>query len=220
MKSFEAKKQKNEPLDYERIARDEWELADERSYISFDKFFDNLPFSEFNKYEYGKIHDAGINAPLTNSNRHSYSSFSVDVNGQKLTFSSSNSITAPPYFSDNKDWTKRNLMIYISVNTGGASGGSCYDTGEDDGAFPYDGESIYLSDFLDYLKPKLDVILEDYANTKSSSELIELLRTQDYNLIREDSYSNYEYYGNYDDYGVLYITLYDLFKFLAKNDAF
>jgi hypothetical protein len=44
IKSFEAKKQKNDNLsvdDQISRLRDEWELADERSYISFDKFFDN-----------------------------------------------------------------------------------------------------------------------------------------------------------------------------------
>ena len=224
VKSFEAKRQnkvlQSKSNDYEDVknsVRDEWELVDERSYVTFDKFFDNFPFDIFSEYNTELIDSAGIDAP-----RYIYNNYvTIDVKGQKLNFYSSSSygISAPSYFNSDHDWIKRNLMIYITFKTGGASGGSCWDTGDDDGAQPYEVTPLDLSDFLEYLKPKLDVIVEGYANTKSASELIELLR-QDYGIIHEDSYSHTEYYGNYDDYGVLYMTLYDLFKFLAKTDSF
>ena len=232
MKKFEANRQKRGLIETPAMevakrnaellsrAKDEWEWADERSYVSFDKFFDGFPFDIFSNHEYSKISYSGVYAPYSSRGGSQYSSsVTFDVRGSKMNFYSKDKIISSghPYLPDNQDWIKRNLMIMITCNTGGYSGGSCWD--DSDPQPYYEHDSIELSDFLEYLKPKLDAVLEGYANTKSSSELIELLRS-DYNLVKEDSYTNYEYYGNSDDYSVMYITLYELFKFLAKNDAF
>jgi len=93
----------------------------------------------------------------------------------------------------------KELVIYMRWSEGGAQGGNCWN---DDEPEEYDGEG----------KPKfkvLDMVLEiltpgmTYLQYKAVEEL--LISTTKH---------EWEYYGNYDNYGIEYIKLKDLIDLL------
>ncbi len=90
-------------------------------------------------------------------------------------------------------------VIYMRWNTGGVSGGSCWD---DSDPQEYYGDSKPRFTVLDLVLKKLrpDLSYLDY-------KLVE-------GLIRSNTGTRYEYYGNYDDYEVEFIVLSDLYKLL------
>lgn len=87
--------------------------------------------------------------------------------------------------------------------TGGVSGGSCWDSSD---PRPYTENNT----------PKgfeaLDKILEVVCPTISFLQYKKLSE-----LINSASATNYEYYGNRDDYEYQYVNLKDLYDFLLKN---
>lgn len=98
----------------------------------------------------------------------------------------------------------KDMAIYMRWSTGGASGGSCWDTEEDDGAQPYDGES----------EPKfivLDKVLAKIVPTLTFSDYREIEK-----CIISTETSEYHYYGNYDDWGIKYLPLPVLYKKLEE----
>lgn len=230
IKKFEGKKSTPVPTEEEFLAvyRDKCEDLDDRSYITFDQFFDGLDFDIFSNHDYNKFHSAGVYASRIRGGSTSRwrptfgGSFEITIKGQRLNFFTSNEYgpICPTGLENSLDWKKRNVFFYAEVNTGGASGGSCYDTGDDDGAQPYDGKELDLNDFIfSYLKPILNDILASHANDKSSEELCQILYNNP-SIINEDSRSDTQYYGNYDDYSCYYITLGDLYQFLSENNSF
>jgi hypothetical protein len=119
-------------------------------------------------------------------------------------------------FND-KEWQKRNGRISISVRTGGASGGSCWDTGDDPGAEPYDTrETAEFSKLKPYIEHILFYIL---GHNHLLYDIKQLVDEIPYNIIHEDTYTNYEYYGNYDDYSFMWVTLWDLYKYMNDKRA-
>ena len=233
VKKFEGRKPKVNPVpptEEEILAayKDKCEDLDDRSYITFDQFFDGLDFEIFSKHDYNKFHEAGVYASRIRGGSTSRwtptfgGSFELTVKGQRRHFFTSNEYgpICPVGLENSLDWKKRNVFFYAEVNTGGASGGSCYDTGDDDGAQPYDGKELDLNDFIfSYLKPILNDILASHANDKSPEELCQILYNNP-SIIKEDSRSETQYYGNYDDYSCYYITLGDLYQFLSENNSF
>lgn len=231
VKKFEGRKAKTTPAPQteEQILsayKDECDDLDERSYITFDQFFEGLDFDAFSNHDYNKFHESGFYAGKIRKPSSRYGSgyggdFEINVKGQRINFYTGGyGPICPTGLENSLDWKKRNVFLYADVNTGGASGGSCWDTGDDDGAQPYDGESLDLNDFLfSYLKPILENILHSHANEKSAQELCQVLYNNP-SIIREDSTSDYQYYGNYDDYSCYYITLGDLYQFLSENNSF
>jgi hypothetical protein len=228
IKKFEAKNTKvnsTQQTEEEMLSsyKDKCEDLDDRSYITFDEFFDGLDFEIFSKHDYNKFYESGVSASRIRGGSSARGGFEVTIKGQRLNFYTSigyGGPACPTGLENSLDWKKRNVFLYAEVNTGGASGGSCWDTGDDDGAQPYEGDSLDLNDFVfSYLKPILDDILSSHANEKSAQELCQILYN-DSSIIHEDSRCNHEYYGNYDDYSCYYITLGDLYQFLSENNSF
>lgn len=199
----------------------EWEDVDMFSSVTFDEFFDRFPF-DFHLPE-GHIHndfyDCGISIATECSKKFAKVMSSKNIYCMSYEFGSKcpdfvkNDIN--PNFYD--DWSKRNVVIFAYVNTGGYSGGSCYDE-DNEGATPYDGNDIDIDIFLAYLKHFIDCILYSHTNTKSSDELISIISNK--GIIHNSLWTNHEYYGNSDDYECYYITLYDLFRVFSENDCF
>ena len=222
LKKYEAargvrgKQIKTTPDNIEEILKDykyHCDDMDEKSPITFEQFLNGLDFSMFSKHDYQDFNESGLNGPKDSCNN-------ITVGNQTIYCSYDYGPYAPKGLDKSTDWCKRNSFIWAEVNTGGASGGSCWDTGDDDGAQPYDGNSLDLHDFIySYLKPKLQEILSTQASTKTATELCDILYNNP-GIIKEDSRRNNEYYGNYDDYECYYITLEDLFKFLYENEGF
>lgn len=227
IQKFEARKSKNDLDREEDLRRQEEEAVknyqyhiedlDEMSAITFDQFLNSLDLNMFHKHSHD-FYGAGISAPK-NSGTSTRKRHSIRINEYSIWYSEYGPY-APTGLGNLEDWNKRNLFFWAEVNTGGASGGSCWDTGEDDGAQPYDGDSLDLRDFIyDYLKPILRSILEMQVTTVTADELCEILYHNPEN-IHVDSRCNHEYYGNYDNYSCYYMTLENLFIFLSKNGGF
>jgi len=92
--------------------------------------------------------------------------------------------------------TEKDYLIYQRWNSGGVAGGSCWDEGEGHN-YEYshpDPKFTILEIVLDELCP--DITLKNYN---------EVLK-----LIKENETTNWEYYGNYDNYQIRYIRLKDL----------
>ena len=198
--------------------KDQCEQIDLGSSITFDRFFDNLDFSAFSNCP-SKFSNTGI-LPY---GQHEFKVLIKDGSEVVSIYNYPNEYCRKngSNLSSLMEWKKRNCFLYAEVNTGGYSGGSCWDEGDDPGAQPYEGESLDLHDFVyQYLKPILENILYEYHHDKSVDELCEILYSSSYNIIGEDSRYNNEYYGNGDDYACHTITLGDLFKFLLENGCF
>lgn len=198
--------------------KDECEDLDDRSYITFDEFFESLDFDIFLKHDDSKFYNSCMCASRCRSNFRG--SFEIDIKGSRMHFFESTEYgpTCPAGLERSLDWKKRNVFFYAEVNTGGASGGSCWDT--DDGAQSYEGGRLDLNDFIfSYLNPILNDILASHANEKSPEELCQILYNNP-SIIKEGYRCDSQYYGNYDDYSCYYITLGDLYKFLSENNSF
>ena len=119
------------------------------------------------------------------------------------------------------DWRKRNGRIYVRVRTGGYSGGSCWD---DDNSYarPYEtGDSVTSDDLISFIEHILYALFgrnHAFADIPVLLEELKKLSWQD--GIKEDNETEYEYYGNYDNYQVYYIGLWNFYQFLAKQRAF
>jgi hypothetical protein len=118
-----------------------------------------------------------------------------------------------------EEWRKRNGRIQVKVNTGGSSGGSCWDSGDDPGSQPY--ETGDYTDFHDQLGPFLEHILTYILGHNHPLYDIKQLVQELYQEgpVHTDTYTNYEYYGNYDDYSLMWVTLWDLYKFANDKRA-
>ena len=90
-------------------------------------------------------------------------------------------------------------VVYTRYETGGYSGGSCYDDDESEGAQPYTAD-----------EPKnkwevLDILLKDVCPNVSYLQYKEITK-----LIHDKEETEHEYYGNSTDWKVEYIILSDL----------
>jgi len=92
-------------------------------------------------------------------------------------------------------------VIYMRWETGGYSGGSCWDDS--------DPQPYYNDD-----KPKFTVL--DLVLKKLKPDISYLNYKEIEKLIHSNSETEYEYYGNSRDYSVEYIILSDLYKLLEK----
>ena len=96
--------------------------------------------------------------------------------------------------------------VWISWATGGQSGGSCWDT----------GDSVYSSDDGE-LEPEfddLDKILEIICPEVSFLQYKKILRE----VIKNNSYRDDDYYGNYTNIAQKYVLLKDLYNALNSRN--
>lgn len=116
--------------------------------------------------------------------------------------------------------SKREGSICVSIPTGGYTGGSCWN---DNPSRPYEtGNSVSYDD----LKKALISILNNAFDNKNYTygtidELIDVLIKDPVKWgIYEYNDTEYEYYGNSTDTMYIEISLFNLYKFLSKYDAF
>ena len=98
---------------------------------------------------------------------------------------------------------------FISSNhwvTGGASGGSCWDTEDDAGATPYDGDEP--EDLTD-----IDNIL---AVTHPDIPYMKYKQLYNKLNIQRKTFSENEYYGNYTDYAYEYLYVKDMYEAMKE----
>ena len=94
-------------------------------------------------------------------------------------------------------------VIYSRCEVGGYRGGSCYDTV----AKPYT-----VDEPEDYMKV-LDLVMSELSPNISYSKYKGIS-----NLIRTNSETDREYYGNSTDYEIRYIILSELYDYLNKSE--
>ena len=98
-----------------------------------------------------------------------------------------------------KPYKKDDLIFSTYIITGGLSGSSCWDNSPPE---PYtSNEKQDFSDLKNYLK-KLNVNLTDSQFKNLVSKF------------HEDEYSEYDYYGNRDDYKVSYLSAKEIYDYL------
>lgn len=175
----------------------EWEKIENRCSWGFDYFWDLLD-KYSNDYE-----------NMYHSNRYD---ISVSLHGS----SRNNELEG------SMDWRKRNGFISVSTSTGGWGGGSCWN---DDPSEPYEtGNEVTYDDLKETIKHILQAILgktKDYFSIGTIDDLLDILFKEPWNWgIHEDTTTDYEYYGNSTDTMYMKISLWDLYKFLSKYDAF
>ena len=110
-----------------------------------------------------------------------------------------------PYALVEKRLISPDDMIIRSWKSGGKDGGSWRDDDELYDVTPEDKPSF----------ESLQVILNDFCPNLKYNEFLEIEK-----IIKEDSYTINEYYGNYSEYTFEYIALSDLHKKLVELGVF
>lgn len=105
---------------------------------------------------------------------------------------------------------KKPPYIYVEWSTGGVSGGSCYDTGDEDPHHAYsssdpEGELTDLDLILEHINPGITFL--QYKNL-----------TRD--IIETSSRTENEYYGNYTNYAMKKCNLEKLYDALVERGMF
>lgn len=98
--------------------------------------------------------------------------------------------------------TVKGLVVYMRWETGGVSGGSCWD---DSDPRPY-----FRGDKPDF--KVLDLVLQELMPNISYLQYKQLE-----NLIQSSEKTEWEYYGNQTDFGIQYIPLADLISWCEKQ---
>jgi len=95
--------------------------------------------------------------------------------------------------------------LYIEWISGGLSGGSCWDTGEEDNHYSISAESEPEFKSLDNLLIKIcpNITFLQYKNLMSK-------------VLEISERSEYEYYGNYTDYTIKIVNLGKLYKVINE----
>ena len=97
---------------------------------------------------------------------------------------------------------EKDYCIYAKWNSGGYTGGSCWDDNE---PYFYEGESE--PNFI-----ALDLVIKELCPNISYFQHKDIER-----LIKTGSDTDYQYYGNSDDYSFKWIVLKDLENYIKKN---
>ena len=135
--------------------------------------------------------------------------YKIDLEGYK-------EVPTLPNAKNDPDWRKRNGSITVKAKTGGVSGGSCWDSSDPQ---QYEtGSSVGYEDLEKFLEHILVAIFGRGHAFADIPKLLEELRKS--SIVDEDYHTEYEYYGNSDDYQWYEVKLWDLYQFLAKQGAF
>lgn len=199
LKKFEAN------IDAESNARKDWEKIEDESSWEFDYFFDkvcevyNLP--EIRTQYIHRDYECGI-ALSKNSIKYLNNIYQGDIDTRSLD-------------PNNIDWSKRTSYFFVKIETGGSGGGSCWDD-ENNYARPYDTHNstdpIKIVEYVESILYSIFGKNHPFANIKKIADEMS-------NIVHDDSYTEYEYYGNHVDYAILYIKVWDLYKLLVQNRA-
>ncbi len=111
-----------------------------------------------------------------------------------------------PRYHWEKESTKGDCLA-VDWTTGGVSGGSCWDTGDEDNHHPMSADPE--PEFED-----LDKILEAMCPNITFMQHKALMR----DVVKRQEYSVKEYYGNYTDKAFKYFRIKDLYDYLINKD--
>jgi|SRR5690349_4354210 len=105
-----------------------------------------------------------------------------------------------------KPGTPTVVKLKIDWTIGGMTGGSCWDDGETDNHRPVSADPEPELE-------ELDKLLEVFCPTITFMQYKRLSQA----LIKRDTYTDYEYYGNYYEKAVKFVVLSDLEQYLKDN---
>ena len=212
IKIFEAwKNKKKDVVDNDSLIKmkKEWQSIEDACPWEFDYFFDKIIkyLTETDKFyddNFSDFTECGISSPPWH-----YLQGMGSVENDYLSGENGKDV----------DVAKRSCFIYIKINTGGSSGGSCYDDGDDPGSQPYDTGNYPESNYImSYLK---HILSDIFGSNNLLVNVDEISKDIAFSQIAKGlSSTSYEYYGNYDSYQGYYVTLWDIYVYLAKNDIF
>ena len=116
-----------------------------------------------------------------------------------------------------KDWQKRKTQIdsiasdleddefiYVFQETGGVSGGSCWDESDPQPYFNHEA----MPEFINFYK-----LLELTVPTLGFLQV----KIMEHELIHSFDYTDYEYYGNCTEYSIKYAKLSDIYNWLVEK---
>lgn len=116
------------------------------------------------------------------------------------------------------EWRKRNGHIMVTTETGGYSGGNCWNDNDPE---PYDtGNRVEHSNLSNFIEHILYAIFGKNHAFANIPELMVKFNNLGYPSVKEGENTNCEYYGNSTDFQWYEISLWDLYQFLAKEGAF
>lgn len=191
-------------------AKDKWRKFEDDQPWEFDYFWSKIEayYNDWNN-RYNNLDNTDVEYEMCLEN-HSQTDAIYNMSDK------SGGYPIPGAVSD-VEWRRRTGYIEAYIRTGGYSGGSCWDD-DDNYARPFETDySLEIDDLLKYIKHMLTSVIGANHPFTSIDELIEKLGKS--GLIQEDDWSNMEYYGNSDDYRSYFITLWDLYVFLNKEQV-
>jgi len=116
------------------------------------------------------------------------------------------------------DWRKRNGKISVKTETGGVSGGSCWDSSNPE---PYEtGRYVEYRDLSLFVE---HILLSIFGKNHAFADIPKLMKKFNelgYPYVREDDHTDYDYYGNSTSWQWYEISIWDLYQFLAKEGAY
>lgn len=201
----------------------EWEMTDEMYEIDYDSFLKDFSYKEF--FGIGLTGLQYINVECLDPKFEWYvempKSSNEFINRLVKLVDYGPFINVSQFYDDtgwkgNFEWFKRNLIIILRTDVGGVSGGSCWD--DSDPREYNTNNDITFDDFYNEFRPKLKSIIDKYMNFLDADKLIDEMKKKD--ILYEDSYTEYEYYGNCTYYKCIYVKFYDLYKFLGDYSTF
>lgn len=110
------------------------------------------------------------------------------------------------HYNSSKQYTKFKKVLKVEWYTGGVSGGSCWDDGDSTHYFEASNkppkELKFLDEILEHFNPNINFL--QYKNLYNK-------------LVKHDSRTQGEYYGNSSSYASVQIELDDLYEYMKEK---
>lgn len=208
---------KKEREKYER----NWKEIDKIAYLDYDSFLEGIILlcSDYNSSFREK--ERKLNSKKTYVESIEFGIPQTSISGGSIHFLNKYYIYSKEFLRNSEFLVKDNLekftIIYYEVKTGGVAGGSCYSESDDD-LYDYDtDERVDGEYFLNILISLLECVDKESKVVSVDLEYLNNRKNELRNFFREDSRTHYEYYGNYDNYEIMYIYVWDIYEFLVKE---
>lgn len=198
-----------------------WKEIDKIAYLDYDSFLEGIILlcSDYNSSFRKK--ERKLNSKKIHTDSIEFGIPKTSISDRYIHFLNKYYIYSKEFLRNSEFLVKDNLekftIIYYEVKTGGVAGGNCYSE-SDDVLYDYDTDERVDGDhFLDILISLLEYVDKESKVVSVDLKYLNNRKNELRSFFREDSRTNYEYYGNYDNYEIMYIYVWDIYEFLVKE---